>query len=147
MRYKIISILIKMRYFISGHINLSEDDFAKHYILSIDKALEDNSSTFVIGDAYGVDLMANMYLHSKGISKERITIYHIGVSTYNKNPGQFLTKGGFKSHTEKDTAMTNDSDKDILYIRSIEEQKRIYGDNYKHRVSGTERNRNRRIKK
>jgi hypothetical protein len=36
--------------------------------------------------------------------------------------------------------MTKDSDIDILYIRSIEEQKIIYGNDYKFRMSGTEKN-------
>ena len=48
-------------------------------------------------------------------------------------------------HTERDAAMTRDSDYDILWVRSDEETKVLYGTKYRPgRVSGTQKNKDRR---
>lgn len=127
-----------MTYFISGHTDLSYNEFISRYKDPIDQAIK-NNGIFVIGDAPGVDTYSNSYLCERNIDNNRVIIYHIGLKPKN-NPGNFNTCGGFKNHEEKDATMTLTSDYDILYIRSIEEQKRIYGKEYKHRISGTEKN-------
>lgn len=128
-----------MKYFISGHTDLTYDEFIKRYKDRIDRAVSEGAS-FVIGDAPGVDTYTNMYLSDKWLD---LVVYHIGTEPKN-NPGNFPTCGGFKNHDDKDAAMTNVSDEDILYIRSIAEQQAIYGEKYKYRVSGTEKNKIRR---
>lgn len=48
-------------------------------------------------------------------------------------------------HTERDAAMTAASDYDILWVRSDEETKTLYGAKYRAgRISGTQNNQNRR---
>ncbi|KAK4900754.1 hypothetical protein LTR49_027388 [Elasticomyces elasticus] len=49
-------------------------------------------------------------------------------------------------HIVRDTHMTLRSDYDILYVRSDEESRKLYGDKYRARVSATEMNRLRREK-
>ena len=126
-------------YFISGHTDLSEEDFICHYEEEIQKAI-DNNGNFVIGDAKGSDLWAQLYIRSHDLSDERVTIYHMFSDPYNGNPAAYPTEGGFKSHNTKDSAMTKASGHDIAYVRSIEEQQIFYGQKYKYRMSGTERN-------
>lgn len=62
------------------------------------------------------------------------------------NDCDFKTIGGFKKDKERDKQMTLDSNKDIAWWRSVEEQKALYGDKYRKRTSGTEKNVKRRIK-
>lgn len=132
-----------MIYFISGHIDVSEDDFVKHYKEQIDKALLDKDCSFVIGDADGIDTMAQKYLYGK-IDKTKVTVYHSRDMPRN-NPMGYPMKGGYKDYTEKDAVMTANSDVDILWIRSAEETKKLYGDKYRaSRISGTEKNKLRR---
>lgn len=121
-------------YFISGHLELSEQEFADHYKSKIDKALAENAG-FVVGDAPGTDLMAQQYLLGK---TENVTVYHIRKAP--RNDLGFFLRGRFKTDRDKDTAMTNESDKDIAWVRSEEEQKKLYGDKYRKRVSGTAKN-------
>lgn len=141
------------RYFISGHTDLSFDDFIKHYKEPILIAIKnDPNCTFVVGDAPGVDIMAQhlliRILGEDGIN--RITVYHIGTHPKNIvfiNDTPLKSTGGFTSHTAKDKAMTLASDIDIAYVRSNEESKLLYGDKFNpKRISGTQQNINRRRK-
>ena len=106
-------------YFISGHRNITEDEFDFNYKPAIDFALyETPKAKFVVGDYYGVDIMAQNYLLDVvGISPDNITVYHMFDEPRNKNPKVTKTKGGFTSDEERDAAMTNASAKDIAYIR------------------------------
>lgn len=125
-------------YFISGHIDLTREEFDLYYKDKIDKAI-DNNCNFVIGDAKGADKMAQEYLSTR-IDNFRVTVYHKGLTPYN-NCGKYLLKGGFITHSDKDASMTENSDADILYIRPPEIQKKILGDKYKENfVNGTTKN-------
>ncbi len=112
-------------YFISGHRDLSVENFNKYYIPAIDKAFyeSDEFVNFVVGDCDGVDLMAQSYL--LGIGAE-FTVYHLG-----KTPGHFVLpeatkeelaekhialRGGFENDIERDEAMTEASEEDIAFI-------------------------------
>lgn len=121
-------------YFISGHLDITKNEFYLHYKKRIDFVLKQNSS-FVVGDAKGTDKFAQQYL--KGKSKN-VIVYHMFKSPRN-NIG-FKTKGGFRSDNSRDNAMTSTSDEDILWYRSPEEQKEKYGKKYKCRISGTQKN-------
>lgn len=61
----------------------------------------------------------------------------IGIENEGKNRARYR-------HLVRDTHMTMNSDYDILYIRSEEESREMYGDKYWARVSATEHNRQRR---
>ena len=129
-------------YFISGHLDITEEDFSVHYKEKIDQALKDNKDVkFVIGDAKGADSFAQKYLIGKRCD---VTIYHMYDSPLN-NLGGYFTVGGFQSHEEKDSAMTYASSDDIAWFRTVEEQKKLYGNKYRKRVTGTEKNVKRRL--
>ncbi|MEM7554709.1 MAG: hypothetical protein AAF378_11500 [Cyanobacteria bacterium P01_A01_bin.84] len=112
--------------FISGHLDLSEEEFEEHYHSAINKALANNQS-FVLGDARGADTLAQQYLFGK---TKAVVVYHMFASPRN-NVG-FPTCGGFKSDNERDEQMTRDSHQDIAWVRPGREG------------SGTQRNLNRR---
>lgn len=66
--------------FVSGHTDLSQEDFDQHYIPQLDRALEAGDN-LLLGDATGVDTQALTYLLSPEIQaeypnvKSRIIIY------------------------------------------------------------------------
>ena len=117
-----------MIYFISGHRNITENEFKEHYIPKLKYAIENNGE-FVVGDYYGVDYMAQMYLKGK-VDDSRVTVYHMS-----ENPSKYIEgfklKGGYLIDEERDAAMTEESDIDIAWSRTI--------------TSGTQRNLTRRI--
>ena len=100
-----------MKYFISGHRDLTIEEFNEHYTPKILEILRDDlECEFVIGDYQGVDMFAQKLLEGQ---VDRVTVYHMFNSPRNlANPG-FKTKGGFTSDEERDAAMTKDSDVDI----------------------------------
>ena len=135
-----MEITINCVYFISGHTDLSIKEFNSIYVPLIDKEIE-KGSKFVVGDAPGVDIMAIEYLYNKGVNN--VVIYHIGDSPRLGELADKITYshiGGFTSHKAKDTAMTLASGHDIAYSRTLEQQKALYGEKYRHRLSGTEQN-------
>jgi hypothetical protein len=99
--------------FISGHLDLTAEEFDTHYRPHIDNFLLMPLITFVIGDARGTDRLAQEYLASKEAS---VTVYHM-FSNPRNNVGNFKTVGGFSSDEERDTQMTNDSDIDLAWVR------------------------------
>jgi len=106
-------------YFISGHRDITEEEFEMNYKLAIDYALYENpEAKFVIGDYHGVDIMTQNYLiDSLLIDPDRITVYHMFETPRNKNEKITKTKGGFTSDEERDAAMTMASSKDIAFVR------------------------------
>lgn len=103
--------------FISGHRDITESEFQEHYIPILDKAIKDGDS-FVVGDYYGVDIMAQNYLASNGVDKERVTVCHMFEKPRNIAPAYSeRTKGMFRTDIERDSYMTWHSDYDIAWIR------------------------------
>jgi hypothetical protein len=132
-------------YFLSGPLDLSLELFQQHYITPINQAIQDGS-TFVLGDACGSDTMCNKYLANVAKCKpelnlyEKIVVYHM-FETPRNNPGGFKTIGGFKNDEERDAKMTACSHFDILWIRSAEESKLLYGKKFNpNKISGTKKN-------
>lgn len=123
-----------MIYFISGHRDLTEEEFKKYYIPKINKALDDDKNPqFIMGDYQGADIMAQKYLdHLSGYDK--MTVYHMFDKPRNLASDHIKTKGGYKDDIDRDSAMTRDSDFDIAFIREGKVN------------SGTEQNIMRRIK-
>lgn len=115
-------------YFISGHLDLTDQEFLDHYKVKIDQALDENGS-FVVGDARGADSIAQKYL---SVKTNKVTVYHMFESP--RNNFGFPTRGGFNSDSLRDKQMTLDSDIDICWIRKGREH------------SGTARNKLRREK-
>jgi hypothetical protein len=104
--------------FISGHLDLTWDEFIKHYVDPINKALEEGCS-FVVGDAPGADSIAQGFLYMRA-KKPDVTIYHAYQKPRN-NIG-FRTVGGYTNQTQKDKAMTIHSDFDIAWVRPGKEE-------------------------
>lgn len=137
--------MVAKTYFISGHIDLTEDEFREHYEPHLKGLVQDTNNLFITGDAQGADEMAVRWLLSQGVSPKRITIVHkfdtprfdVGVHTV----------GPFPSHSKKDAYMTHHSDFDIAHVRSPEITKLMLGEKYDpKRISGTQANINRRQK-
>lgn len=121
--------------FVSGHLDLSQDEFEKQYVPLISKAIA-NGHDFVVGDARGADTMAQEYLRDMAVAGHlepmQVRVFH----AYNQprhNLG-FESVGGFASQSAKDASMTKASDYDVAWVRKGRED------------SGTARNIERRKK-
>ena len=97
--------------FVSGHLDLTPDEFDAHYRPAIDEALARGES-FVVGDARGADSMTQHYLLGKTTA---VVVYHMFANP-RTNAG-FKTAGGFESDEERDALMTANSDRDIAWVR------------------------------
>lgn len=109
----------EVTYFISGHRNVTEDEFERNYKFAL-VAIINNvpDCRFVVGDCYGVDIMAQNYLVDiLGVDPDRITVYHMLDAPRNINPKIKNTVGGFESDRERDAAMTAASSDDIAFVR------------------------------
>lgn len=104
-------------YFVSGHLNLTADEFTEHYELRLETAVREGAR-FVVGDAKGADSLTQLHLaHLLYPDRlNRVTVYHMFDRPRN-NLGKFPERGGFKSDADRDTAMTVDSDTDIAWVR------------------------------
>jgi hypothetical protein len=99
------------RYFVSGHLDLTQQEFDDHYAPRLLKAL-DAECSFVVGDARGCDRMTQEWLW---VYNAFVTVYHMLEAPRN-NVG-FPTVGGFMSDAERDAAMTADSTRDVAWVR------------------------------
>lgn len=97
---------------ISGHLELSDENFIKYYVPEINKYI-DLQYGFVIGGAKGVDLMAQEYLLK--FPNITVTIYDIA-NRDNRIDKRYNHKNSYKNFTDADIAMTNDSTVDIAFI-------------------------------
>jgi hypothetical protein len=112
---------ISNTYFISGHRDITEQEFELNYKPELDYIVQENKDAkFVVGDYYGADIMAQDYLlDALCIDPDRVTVYHMLEAPRNKNEKVVNLVGGFKSDDERDEAMTNASTYDVAYVRDI----------------------------
>ena len=105
-------------YFISGHRHITTEEFVR-YEIELKKILDSNpGALFVIGDYYGVDIMAQNYLVDVlEINPAQITVYHMFDTPRNINPKITNTVGGFTSDEERDAAMTQISKFDVAFVK------------------------------
>lgn len=101
-------------HFVSGHRDLTLDEFREHYAPRIAAALAADAA-FVVGDARGCDLMAQLYL--RDVRAVRVQVFHM-LDEPRNNVGGFATIGGFSSDDARDAAMTAASSADIAWVRS-----------------------------
>ena len=106
-------------YFISGHRDLTQDEFNENYAPLLNEICEkDTESKFIIGDYCGADIMAQNYLlDTLKIDPERVTVYYMGDMPMNINSKAINRVGGFSCDEDRDSAMTDDSIKDIAFVR------------------------------
>lgn len=102
-------------YFVSGHLDVTMDEFREHYAPRLAKILADDpDAAFVVGDARGCDLMTQLYL--RDVRALRVQVFHMFEQPRN-NVGGFPSVGGFTSDNVRDAAMTDASDVDIAWVR------------------------------
>lgn len=106
-----------MTYFISGHREISQEEFDRLYKPVISEAIKDPSNIFVVGDYWGVDKMAQTYLAGVLEDKSRVTVYHMLKEPRVYVSKEFKKRGGFLDDESRDAAMTRDSDQDIAFVR------------------------------
>lgn len=106
-------------YFISGHRAITNEEFEFNYVPLLELALNNTpNARFVVGDYYGVDIMAQNYLVDVlNVDPDRITVYHMFESPRNINPKIKNTVGGFQNDDDRDAAMTENSFEDIALVR------------------------------
>ena len=98
-------------YFISGHRDITEEEFRVHYACDIMRAIFEGA-TFVVGDCKGVDAMAQKLLMENNAD---VTVYHMFTTPrYN---ARCKVKGGYRSDVERDYTMTLESTDDIAWTR------------------------------
>lgn len=117
---------ITKTYFISGHRDITDNEFELNYQEALNELVSEvPDCKFVIGDCYGVDIMAQNYLIDVlQVDPSRITVYHMLEAPRNINEKITQTKGGFTSDDERDEAMTKASIGDIAFVR---DNKKISG--------------------
>ena len=112
-----------MIYFISGHRDITKEEFNQHYAPIIDKIIcNDIFTEFVVGDWEGCDSMLIDFLLSQP-DYPPITIYHVGETprlTYDGEPlcnfeNIYFTQ--CTTYDECDERMTRDSIFDVAWIR------------------------------
>ena len=105
-------------YMVSGHRDLTQEEFNRHYQDRILEALAWSGSDFVLGDAPGADKMAQeLLLEHLDPGSVRVRVFHIGDSP-RFNVGAFPSiKVDGTDQFVKDSAMTMLSDLDILWVR------------------------------
>lgn len=98
---------------VSGHTDLTEEEFLKYYKEKIDDYLVQGYS-FVVGGADGADKLTQLYLST--YPKVEVTVYDKG-SQKNVHCNRFKHVNGFSSYPERDEAMTDASSVDICILR------------------------------
>lgn len=109
-----------MRYFISGHRDLTIKEFEEHYVPQINKVLvSDSHAHFKIGDWEGCDNLAFNYILKRINRNQLITIYCVDQVRLPKYLEQYpnITSYKYKTYDECDASMTYDSEFDIAWIR------------------------------
>lgn len=107
--------------FVSGHMDLTEEEFAQHYEPRIREAAA-AGARFVVGDARGCDFMAQRLLHELGCGVDRVHVFHMLERPRHSFSSGFPLFGGFKSDEERDAAMTASSTEDIAWVRPVKKK-------------------------
>jgi len=102
--------------YISGHCDLSADEFNTEYAYLIGKTNANHPDCiFIIGNNPGVDPIAKEFLLNIGVSPERVHIYYTGTAAVNlyNNPSFVFPTTSAMTYT-----MTENSNRDITWIRT-----------------------------
>nr|GAT55192.1 predicted protein [Mycena chlorophos] len=128
--------------FISGPLEPTPEFFTTHYTPRLSSAIAAGHA-FIIGPSRGTDALALSHLLQAGVAPTRITVFLRESETrwgarFRRMGVKVVVAG--RSHTDRDAAMTAASDYDILRYLTEVEARALYGDKYRPRVSGTEKN-------
>lgn len=111
-----------MRYFVSGHRDLTQEEFDEHYIPLIQKVFEqDKVPEFNVGDWEGCDALFLDYVSSLNKCLW-VNIYSVkeprnNPTFYEGHPEKIFTNKQRSTYDECDASMTRYSDFDIAWIR------------------------------
>jgi hypothetical protein len=100
--------------FVSGHLDLTEEEFNEHYVSKIKQCIENNGLIYV-GDARGADVMTQQYV-AACMRTSQLRIFHMFISPRNTVEGA-ITFGGFESDSERDKSLTSHTNFDIAWVR------------------------------
>lgn len=103
----------KITYHVSGHIDLTDDEWTLHYVPLLQRAVARGAS-FVVGEARGADARAQAWLHENGVIA--VTVFHM-LTRPRANVGSWPTIGGFADDESRDAAMTAASTHDLAWVR------------------------------
>lgn len=117
--------------FVSGHLDLTKEEFEEHYVPRLRKAV-DNGARFVVGDAAGADSMTQQWLVENDSRGGKCHVFHM-LEKPRYCAAIFSSFGGYTSDEERDSVMTKSSTEDIAWVRRGREK------------SGTAKNLKRRI--
>lgn len=134
-------------YFVSGHLDLSKEEFAVYYEPQLRKAIFEGATGFVVGDARGCDFLAQRWLRQVRAQLVQgaqmagdlafvpfsVHVYHM-LARPRVGGSRMPKVGGFLSDDERDAAMTAASTHDIAWVRPGRER------------SGTAKNLKRRVR-
>jgi len=101
--------------FISGHLDLTPEEFEEHYKPRIDEMIG-RKCNFVVGDAPGTDTMAQEYLNSKDC-RYNVMVVHMFDEPRNYVNNWWDRDGGYQTDEDRDAAGTAMSDIDIAWVR------------------------------
>jgi len=101
-----------MIYFVSGHLDLTDEEFKEHYVPRLEEAIREDGC-FVVGDARGTDTLAQMWLGERGA---QVVVFHMHTAPRN-NPMGLPTQTAGTTDDFRDAAMTAVSHKDIAWVR------------------------------
>lgn len=100
---------------ISGHLDITIEEFRTHYMHAIQVALN-KGHNIVVGDAPGVDQLAQAVLFVWGA--RNVTVYYNAQwEKPRNNIGQWSTIGVGSRPSDKDAIMTLSSSYDIAWVR------------------------------
>jgi len=100
---------------VTGHLDLTPEEFTEHYVPKLVQAAECGYS-FVVGDGPGCDDMTQRWFHATGIHPSRVVVYHMLVKP-RCYVGEFSTSGGYLTDAERDEAMARASDATVGWVR------------------------------
>lgn len=101
--------------FVSGHLDLTEEEFQTHYHRAIFSYLIAGPKYhFIVGDARGADTMFQQLAKDWNLD-DVVTVCHMFDKPRNHLCGKLI--GGFQSDEERDQFMTLHSDLDLAWVR------------------------------
>lgn len=106
-----------MVYFVSGHRDITENEFKAYYEGKLEKAYkQDRNAVFVLGNSPGLDTLAIEYFEKNNIFYK---VYQYEDELPSMKCGMLVKK--FDDADERDAFLTRISDIDIAYIRKGKE--------------------------
>jgi hypothetical protein len=101
-------------YFVSGHLDLTEAEFAAHYVPRLNAAIAEGDAAFLVADARGCDALTQLWLAALNVT---VTVFHMFERPRHAFGVHVVLVGGFTTDKARDEAMTRRSDEDIAWVR------------------------------